>query len=162
MHPARPPGAVFAQFWFVCAEFHDDSAPALRKYSGRCHGMNGSTLPLVRDDTRDAIRSGLASRPRDVRLGSGGHASVRPGDLTEEVDRATRGQAPPKNLSSDHDRLGGELRVRVASDGDEPFDRGQRAKRCRLRCGNEPRVMLFTIVRQMLVPNVSVARMPVS
>ena len=27
MRPARPPGAVFAQFWFVCAEFHDDSAP---------------------------------------------------------------------------------------------------------------------------------------
>jgi hypothetical protein len=64
----------------------------------------------------------LASRPRDVRPGSGGHASVRPGDLTADVNRATRGQSPPKNLSSDHDRLDGELRVRVASDGDEPFE----------------------------------------
>jgi hypothetical protein len=25
MRPAPPRGAVFEQFWFVCAEFHDDS-----------------------------------------------------------------------------------------------------------------------------------------
>ena len=27
MRPAPPRGAVFAQFWFECAEFHDDNAP---------------------------------------------------------------------------------------------------------------------------------------
>jgi hypothetical protein len=27
MRPAPPRGAVFAQFWFACAEFHDAKKP---------------------------------------------------------------------------------------------------------------------------------------
>jgi hypothetical protein len=29
MRPAPPRGAMFAQFWFVCTAFHDDSEPAV-------------------------------------------------------------------------------------------------------------------------------------
>jgi len=29
MRPAPPRGAVFAQFWLACAEFHDDKVPAV-------------------------------------------------------------------------------------------------------------------------------------
>jgi hypothetical protein len=35
MRPAPPRGAVSAQFWFACAEFHDDNVPEVSPFGPR-------------------------------------------------------------------------------------------------------------------------------